>query len=102
MRTQKLTAKIVMAALVIAGFTAIPQAHADNCCPPQKGEIRGRTVVGAILSGLVWPGIGQAVNDNRGKKVATHAVLGLLPPYRIWSAYDALVDREGGYWNGKI
>lgn len=70
--------------------------------PSSHGKITGKTVAAGALSLIIWPGIGQAVNDNKGSKVATHAVLGLLPPYRIWSAYDALVDRKGGYWNGKI
>ncbi len=80
-------------------------AHAESDNPPpaaQRGAISGKSVVAGVLSFIVWPGIGQAVNDNPGKKVATHAVFGLLPPYRFWSGYDALVDRRGGYWNGKI
>jgi hypothetical protein len=69
---------------------------------PRTGKISGKTVVAGVLSFLVWPGIGQAVNDQPGGKVATHAVLGLLPPVRFWSGYDALMDRDGGYWDGKI
>jgi hypothetical protein len=68
----------------------------------RAGKITGRSVVAGAASFFVWPGIGQAVNDNKGKKVATHAVLGLLPPYRFWSAYDAVVDRKGGYLEGNI
>lgn len=83
---------------------SIPASYADNTGgdSPRKGRISGRSVVAGVLSFAVWPGIGQAVNDNKGKKVATHAVLGLLPPYRVWSAYDAVVDRQGGYLKGKI
>ena len=88
--------------LMIGLLGVTPGAFADNCCPPHKGKISGKTVLSGVASLLVWPGIGQAVNDEPGKKVLTHALLGLLPPYRIWSGYDALVDREGGYWNGKI
>ena len=69
---------------------------------PRSGKITGKSVAAGALSLLVWPGIGQAINDNAGKKVGTHAILGLVPPYRIWSGYDALVDRKGGYWKGKI
>ena len=100
MKIMKHTA-ISLAVLMMAAATT-PAALAANTDPPQRGNISGRSVVAGVLSLLVWPGIGQAVNDNRGPKVATHAVLGLLPPYRIWSGYDALVDRQGGYWNGKI
>jgi hypothetical protein len=74
----------------------------QNTQAPHSGKITGKSVAAGALSLLVWPGIGQAINDNAGKKVGTHAVLGLLPPYRIWSGYDALVDRKGGYWKGKI
>jgi len=42
------------------------------------------------------------VNDEPGKKVVTHAIVGLIPPFRFWSGYDALVDRHGGYWKGKV
>jgi hypothetical protein len=69
---------------------------------PERGEISGRTVAGSLLSLIVWPGIGQAMNDNPGNKVLTHAIVGILPPFRFWSAYDALFDREGGYWDGKV
>lgn len=67
-----------------------------------KGEITGKTVAGGLLSLLIWPGIGQAMNDQPGKKVGWHAVVGILPPFRFWSGYDALYNRDGGYWEGKI
>lgn len=68
----------------------------------KKDGITGKSVLAGVLSLLIWPGIGQAVNDQPGKKVTTHAIVGLLPPFRFWSGYDALVDRNGGYWEGKI
>lgn len=68
----------------------------------KTGKITPKTVAGAALSLIVWPGIGQAINDDKGEKVLTHAVVGLLPPFRFWSCYDALVDRQGGYWEGRI
>ncbi len=98
----KNTAKTLLAVLAVSGMMMSANSYADNCCPPETGRIHGKSVLAAVLSTLVWPGIGQAVNDNQGKKVGAHAVLGLLPPYRLWSGYDALVDRQGGYWNGKI
>jgi hypothetical protein len=67
-----------------------------------RGHITGRSVAAGALSLIIWPGIGQAVNSQPGKKVATHAIIGLFPPYRFWSAYDALFDRQGGYWEGRI
>lgn len=68
----------------------------------RRGKITGKSVAAGALSLLIWPGIGQAVNDAPGDKVATHAVIGLLPPYRLWSGYDALFDRKGGYWKNRI
>ena len=87
---------------VLVLSTAVPSVFAENSDPPKRGHISGRTVVAGVLSLLIWPGIGQAVNSDAGKKVVTHAVIGILPPFRFWSGYDALVDRKGGYWNGKI
>jgi hypothetical protein len=66
------------------------------------GHISGRSVAAGALSLIIWPGIGQAVNSQPSKKVATHAIIGLFPPYRFWSGYDALFDRQGGYWEGRI
>ncbi len=67
-----------------------------------KGSISGKTVVSGLLSLLIWPGIGQAVNDDKGEKITTHALIGLFPPFRFWSGYDALYNRQGGYWKGRI
>ncbi len=67
-----------------------------------NGEVSGRSVGAAALSLFIWPGIGQAVNKNENKKNITHAVLGLTGIFRIWSCYDALVDRRGGVWENRI
>ena len=67
-----------------------------------NGEVSGRSVGAGLLSLLIWPGIGQAVNDNGYEKNVTHAVLGLTVIFRIWSCYDAVVDRKGGVWNNRI
>ena len=66
------------------------------------GKVTGKTVGAAALSLLIWPGIGQVVNDNPVEKNCTHAILGLTGVFRIWSAYDALVDRTGGVWHNRI
>jgi hypothetical protein len=91
-----------LAVAMMAGVIAPSAALAANTDPPQRGKISGRSVGAGLLSLIIWPGIGQAVNNNKGQKVATHAIAGLLPPVRIWSGYDALVDRKGGYFNGKL
>ncbi|MBP3821200.1 hypothetical protein J6G99_06100 [bacterium] len=67
-----------------------------------NGNVSGRSVGAAALSLLIWPGIGQAVNNNGYEKNVTHAVLGLTGIFRIWSCYDALVDRKGGVWKNRI
>ncbi len=74
----------------------------ENTNKITKGKTTAKTIIGGALSLLVWPGIGQAMNNNKGEKVLTHAIIGILPPYRFWSCYDAVVDRKGGYWEGKI
>jgi hypothetical protein len=90
---------VLMALALVAGLLLAPvQAEAAG----QRGKVTGKSVAAGVCSLLVWPGIGQAINDNPGKKVATHAIIGLLPPYRLWSGYDALFDRKGGYWEGRI
>lgn len=67
-----------------------------------NGQVSGRSVGAAALSLLIWPGLGQAVNDQSYSKNATHAILGLTGVFRIWSCYDAFVDRQGGVWHNRI
>ena len=67
-----------------------------------NGEVSGRSIGAGLLSLLIWPGIGQAVNDNGYEKNVTHAILGLTGIFRIWSCYDAVVDRHGGVWKNRI
>ncbi len=96
--------KTGLISLVMVGtlVSATPMSIAANTDPPKTGKISGRSVAAGLLSFFIWPGIGQAVNSNKGPKIATHAIIGLLPPFRFWSGWDGLVDRQGGYWNGKI
>lgn len=68
----------------------------------QPGQISGRSVGAAAVSLLIWPGLGQLINDNPLDKNVTHAVLGLTGIFRFWSCYDALVDRRGGVWHNRI
>lgn len=95
--------KKIICALLLLGMIGmtIPTAEAAKQ-PVSKGRITGKTVGGGLLSLLIWPGIGQAMNDQPGNKVASHAIIGILPPFRFWSCYDAWVDRSGGYWEGRI
>jgi len=96
--------KTFFISLTIVGFISLsmPSARAENTDPPRTGEVSLRSVGAGALSFFIWPGLGQAVNSDKGDKVVVHAVLGFTQIYRFWSGYDALVDRKGGYWNGKI
>ena len=83
-------AVVSMSAPVYAG------THGTN------GNVSVRSVAAGALSLIIWPGIGQAVNDQSYEKDITHALLGLTGIFRFWSCYDAVVDREGGVWHNRI
>jgi len=68
----------------------------------KNGKVSGRSIGAGALSLIIWPGIGQAVNDQSYEKNLTHAILGLTGVFRIWSCYDAVVDRQGGVWHDRI
>ena len=90
-------ASVALVAMVVASsFGSAVEAKGT------RGKITGRSIGAGLCSLLIWPGIGQAINHQPGKKVATHAILGILPPVRFVSGYDAWVDRQGGYFDGKI
>jgi hypothetical protein len=101
-RIRQWMAPALLLLALLSSVSLAPDALAYNSDPPRNGRISGRSVLAGLASFIVWPGIGQAINSNKGDKVLTHAVVGLLPPFRFWSGYDALVDRRGGYWDGKI
>ena len=67
-----------------------------------NGKVSARSVGAGALSLLIWPGIGQAINDQSYEKNLTHALLGLTGIFRFWSCYDAVVDRQGGVWHNRI
>ena len=94
--------KVIALTLLLAmAVTMTPVvALAENTAV--HGEISGKSVVSGLLSFFLWPGIGQAVNEGEDDKVITHAVLGLTGIFRIWSGWDALIDRSGGRWDGRI
>lgn len=96
--TKKFMALLILFALVFAAMP--PHALAMNTA--KHGKISGKTVCYGLASLLIWPGIGQYLNDNETKKNWTHAAIGLFPPFRLWSGWDALVARQGGRWDGKI
>jgi len=94
--------KALAIALVIFSTVALTPATSYAANTAVQGKITGKTVVSGLTSLLLWPGIGQYLNDNETKKNWTHALIGILPPFRFWSGWDALVDRQGGRWDGKI
>lgn len=92
---------IAIMAIVMLMFVGIPtQAFAENTAT--HGDISGKTVIHGLASLIIWPGLGQYLNDNTTKKNWTHALLGLTGIFRLWSGWDAMIDREGGRWDGKI
>lgn len=92
--------KVLLSLLVLSmlsiSLPAFAGTHGTN------GTVSGRSVGAGLLSLLIWPGIGQAVNDQGYEKNLTHALLGLTGIFRIWSCYDAVVDRQGGVWHNRI
>lgn len=65
--------------ILILGLLSCSPGFAKNSDSPRSGKISGKTVAAGALSLLIWPGIGQAVNNDKSQKVLTHAMLGLLP-----------------------
>lgn len=94
---KKLIGLLIMISLL---FSVPSQGYAENTAV--HGKITGRTVCYGLTSLILWPGIGQFLNNNETKKNVTHALIGLLPPFRLWSGWDALIARQGGRWDGKI
>ena len=93
---KKFMLSIITISVLSMGVPAFAGTHGTN------GKVSGRSIGAGALSLLIWPGIGQAVNDQGYEKNVTHAVLGLTGIFRIWSCYDALVDRKGGVWKNRI
>lgn len=91
---------VLFVVLIMVFGTVAPQAFAENTAT--HGKITGKTAVAGLTSLIIWPGIGQYLNDNEDKKIVTHVLLGLTGIFRLWSGWDALVARQGGRWDGKI
>lgn len=93
--------KIVISIFIIVILGGMMPAFAERTVG-HPGKISGLSVGAAALSLLIWPGLGQVVLDNPYEKNCTHALLGLTVVFRLWSAYDAFVDRRGGVWHNRI
>ena len=93
---KKFIALFILMSLAVFSTPAFAGTHGRN------GKVSARSIGAGALSLLIWPGIGQAINDQSYEKDVTHAVLGLTGIFRIWSCYDAVVDRQGGVWHNRI
>lgn len=93
---KKIFSIVALLAILSLNLPAFAGTHGKD------GEISGKSVGAAVCSLLIWPGIGQAINKQSKEKNITHAVLGLTGVFRLWSFYDALVDRDGGVWHNRI
>lgn len=91
--------KILSTLILLTMLSMVAPAFATEGTP---GQVSGRSVGAAALSLIVWPGIGQLINENPAEKNFTHAILGLTGIFRLWSCYDAFVDRTGGVWHNRI
>ena len=91
---------LVLVIFLLVMSLVLPQAYAANTAV--HGNMTGKSAIHGLVSLLLWPGLGQYLNKNEDKKVITHAILGLTGVFRLWSGWDALIQRQGGRWDGKI
>ncbi len=94
--------KKFLTTLLILGFISASTPAFAGGTHGKNGEVSARSIGAGALSLIIWPGLGQAINDQSYEKNITHAILGLTGIFRIWSCYDAVVDREGGVWHNRI
>lgn len=93
---KKFLSILLLLSIISLSSPAFAGTHGKN------GKVSGRSVGAGALSLIIWPGIGQAINDQSYEKNLTHALLGLTVVFRFWSCYDAVVDRQGGVWHNRI
>ena len=93
---KKILLSLMILSILGMSIPAIAGTHGKN------GKVSGRSVGAGLVSLIIWPGLGQLINDNPVDKNVTHAVLGLTGVFRFWSCYDAWVDRTGGVWHNRI
>ena len=94
--------KLVSVLMIVLLIVSLVPVRAFAANTATHGKMSGKTAVAGLCSLLLWPGIGQYLNDNETKKNWTHAIVGIFAPFRLWSGWDALIDRKGGRWDGKI
>lgn len=94
---KKICTFAILAAMVLM---STPAAFAGT--HGTDGQVTGKSIAGGLASLIIWPGIGQIVNDQKTDKVVTHALLGLTGIFRFWSCYDGIANRNGGVWHNRI
>lgn len=94
--------KKIISLCLLAGMmmSSVPAAFAGT--HGVDGQVTGKSIAGGLASLIIWPGIGQIVNDQKTDKVVTHALLGLTGIFRFWSCYDGIANRNGGVWHNRI
>lgn len=93
--------KIFVLSILVCMFLMAAPVFAEST-HGVNGKVSPKSIGAGALSLIIWPGLGQLMNDNPMDKNATHAIIGFFPPFRIWSCYDAVVDRKGGVWENRI
>lgn len=93
---RKILSMLLIIYVLSVSMPAFAGTHGVN------GKVSARSIGAGALSLLIWPGIGQAVNDQSFEKNMTHFALGFTGIFRFWSCYDAVIDRQGGVWKNRI
>jgi len=93
---KKLLAVVLLVGMFMISSPVFAGTHGKN------GTVSAKSVASGLTSLLIWPGIGQIINEQNGEKCVTHALLGLTGIFRFWSFYDGIADRDGGVWNNRI
>lgn len=93
--------KIMLFVITVAILSTTSTAAFAGTCG-KAGKVTPKSVGAGALSLIVWPGIGQAVNEQKDEKVLAHALLGFTGVFRFFSCYDAVFNRQGGYWQNRI
>ena len=94
--------KKILSTFILLAILSITAPVFAEATEGQPGHVSGRSVAAGLVSLIIWPGLGQLINDNPKDKNITHAVLGLTGIFRFWSCYDGWVDRKGGVWHNRI
>ena len=92
----KVLSILCLSAMLLSAPAAMAKTHGVD------GQVTGKSIAGGLASLIIWPGIGQMVNDQKTDKVVTHALLGLTGVFRFWSCYDGIANRNGGVWENRI